>query len=242
MSIEVFTIARGNSTMLVEGCPQGSRLTFARNALKRVEQVGFIEPYAEMPTLQMMGGELSINGTIAFARRLGGSGQLKTSGLTEPVQYFQEGDATTIKAELPYRTYSDPRGKVVTFEGIGYLCTETEAIPRETLVRDYWNKYNRWLGLPAFGFVLLNGESIQPFVYVKETDSLVSESACGSGSIAASIVTGNRNITQPSLGRITVLESENGFWITAKVKQIGKTKKIDTLQNNKELDLVGAAS
>lgn len=214
MTKEIYLIARGNSTLLIENCPEDRILSEAKAGLKRFEQVGFVDLKGEIPSLYMMGGELSINGTLAFATKLKGRGVLKTSGLRDTVQYYQNKGETCIKINLPFQTYPNRLGTIVTFEGIGYLCTERLAGAYEAILRDLCNQYN----LPAFGLAMFRGDYLEPYVYVKSTDSLVVETSCGSGSIAVSIVSGRSIITQSTGQRIFVTNSANNeFTVSAKV-------------------------
>lgn len=222
---EIYKIAGGNTTLFVSGCPEPNRLDIAKNALIRVEQVGFISKDGPIPSLEMMGKELSINATLAFAKKLGNKGQLKTSGLSDEVGYYQEKGLTTIKVSLPYQTFPERLGTVVLFEGIGYLCSDKLLVPQESLIRDLWSKYNQKFNTPAFGLAIYRGNALEPYVYVRETDSLVPESACGSGSIAVSIVTGKRGIVQRTLERINILQRGNTFWVSASVRRVGKPLK-----------------
>lgn len=219
---EIFTVAGGNTTLLVEGCAVDQRLDLAKGALQEVEQVGFIDTKAKTPSLEMMGREFSVNGTIAFANKLGGQGQLITSGLDQLVTYYQDKGRTNVKLKLPFETFPERLGQVVRFQGIGYLCTDKLEVPSESLVRDLCNKYN----LPAFGLAMYFGDKISPFVYVRETDSLIPETACGSGSIAVSIITGRNDIIQPTLQRISVFRTRRDqFTISAKAKRLRQINK-----------------
>ncbi|MBI2599726.1 hypothetical protein HYW43_02270 [Candidatus Daviesbacteria bacterium] len=219
MNIEKYLIAKGNSTLLVEGCPEKDRVSVTKIGLKNAEQVGFINLDQEIPTLEMMGKELSINGTLAFAKRLGGAGTLETSGLTTPISFRNYNGTTSISLELPYKRDGDK----VLFEGIGYWCTDSALAPSASELLNLCIKYD----LPAFGLAAYRGNQLFPFVYVLKTQSMVPETACGSGSIALSIVTNpNRatyqtKIIQPGSQSIEILRSGNKFTITAKVVKIG---------------------
>lgn len=242
MKKEILTIAGGNSTMYVEVCPQAQKLEVARDGLKRVEQVGFIS--RKNRELEMMGGELSINDTIGFASLLGGRGKLKTSGVETLVEFNNDGNMTTVKLRLPYQTFPERPGTVVLFEGIGYLCTDKLTVPGESIVRNYWSKYNKEFGVPAFGLAMFQGDNLSPYVYVPKVDSLVLETACGSGSVALAIVEYQKNgkglnyITQPTLERIEVFQSSEDkytFWVSAKVRRIGRIESVSLEQNNERL-------
>ncbi|MBI2074587.1 MAG: hypothetical protein HYT83_01975 [Candidatus Levybacteria bacterium] len=170
----------------------------------------------------MMGGELSINGTLAFARRLDGSGQLQTSGLSSLIDYENRNGTTSIRINMPYKTdrsifaNEDGKNNIVLFEGIGYLCTNKQSAPTMGELVTLAEKYK----LPAFGIVIYSNNQIFPFVYVGKTQSMVAESACGSGSIALNILTGQQRIVQPTGKTIEVNHVKDRFTITAKVDMI----------------------
>ena len=70
MIVKKFLIAGGNSTALVYDCPVADRDKTSKKLLKSVEQVGFVSTEATLPKMIMMGGELCINATLAFASTL----------------------------------------------------------------------------------------------------------------------------------------------------------------------------
>lgn len=210
MIIKKFLVAGGNSTMLVWNCPEDKRLELAKKLLDEVEQVGFVSEENGIPRLRMMGNELCINATVALASEKP-KGTLFTSGLTSQVNY-SNAEETSIELDLPYKRIDN----IVLFEGIGYLCTNKEIEVTKELLSDLARKYN----LPAFGVILYNNEKIKPYVYVAETNSLFQETACGSGSIATSIVTGYEKIVQPTGNTISVKRVADKVVVTAKVTQI----------------------
>jgi len=57
-------------------------------------------------------------------------------------------------------------------------------------------------------------------VYVVDTDSLVQETACGSGSIALHLVSGLSEIMQPTGECISVTHEGNTFSVTAGVRAL----------------------
>lgn len=219
---ERFKIAGGNTTLFVQNCPVDRRVGMAQKAIadEIAEQVGFISLDGGMPSLEMMGGELSINATLAFAYKLGGSGILNTSGLKKEVSFRNLMGETEITFELDY----ERQGDLVLFEGIGYLCTKREpGVIESTLWR--LAKEN---SKPAFGLALYNDSeflpSLKPIVYVDKIQSCVLETACGSGSIALNIVTGANKIVQQTGEIISVYKYKGGFTVSAEVVKIGKKR------------------
>lgn len=217
MKIRKFLVAGGNSTAIVWNCDLENRSKVVKELLNEVEQVGFVNDHSEsFPSFTMMGNELSINGTIAFAFTLGGDGRLKASGVSEIVEYSNEGSIT--KISLPLKPILDDNR--VLLEGIGYMVIPASG--KRTPAKEELLSMCKAYDLPAFGLIVLEGNKITPYVYVKETNSLVEESACGSGSVAASIVSGEKTITQPTGEDITVNTAENFVAIEAKVNEILK--------------------
>ncbi len=213
MNIRKFLIAGGNSTMLVWDCPVDQRKEVSLKLLESVEQVGFVET-GDLPRLVMMGNELCINATIAFAYTLGNSGELQTSGLDMSVTYENEDNKTTV--HLPIRYKKD--GNVVLLSGIGFECTNKSEPVEKEYVSTLAKKYN----MPAFGVAQFDNNKLTPYVYVKETDSMVKETACGSGSIAISLITGQNEIVQPTGESIFVREEGNKIVVSAKVTELSQ--------------------
>ncbi len=133
---------------------------------------------------------------------------------------------TKISLPLTYRKESLADENVVLFDSIGYLVDTRPPVMaglKETLKRncEMWN-------VPAFGYVQVYGNQIRPYVFVRNTDSLVAETACGSGSIAAYVSTDAGDtrslvdIYQPTGKpiRIQRLNEPCSFTISARVDRI----------------------
>jgi diaminopimelate epimerase len=71
---------------------------------------------------------------------------------------------------------------MVVGEGITHVILQ-DVDPDEDLIRRLVEEYgDRW---DAFGMMFLKGDCLTPVVYVRGAGSLVYESSCGSGSLAA---------------------------------------------------------
>ncbi|MFC2165138.1 hypothetical protein ACFLT2_09105 [Acidobacteriota bacterium] len=210
MIVKKFFIAGGNSTALVYDCPVESRVKTAKKLLKEVEQVGFVSREAPLPKLTMMGGELCLNATLAFASTLGKNGTLTTSGLHNPVLYSNKKDLTTI--QIHFKIKQDKN--LILMDGIGFILYDTKKKSeiKKSELSDLSKKYT----LPAFGGIIYNKSKITPYVYVAGVDSFVRETACGSGSVAYSIFSGVKGVVQPT-GKIISIKKAEFFDITAKV-------------------------
>lgn len=210
MTLKKFLIAGGNSTLLVWGCLPSEKNQIVKKYLGEVEQIGFIKVKDSISKLVMMGNELCINGTIALASTLGKKGFLQTSGYEGLVRYQNTGKQTKIALAIPFQRINN----VVLLSGIGFIYLKTEQ-DFAKLLPSLCAKYK----LPAFGAILYENKQLVPYVYVLETNSLFKETACGSGSIAFSILTGKEYIVQPTGKIISVMKNDNTFIVTAKVRR-----------------------
>ncbi len=211
MFSKIFTIAKGNKTLIAWDCPKDQRSSYVQNNLgNSIEQIGFVNEYS-IPAFEMMGGEFSLNGTLAYSSTLKPSSEFLASGLSSKVLRISEAE-TAIRLELPFKQIDN----VVLFEGIGYILLEDDEEVATQLLSGYCNKYS----LPAFGALIYKDGVMYPNVYVHKTDSLISETACGSGSVAISILKSLSEVKQPSGGIIYINKNNSIFTITAEVSEI----------------------
>jgi len=208
MKTRKFLIAGGNSTALISECCENREDT-SKRLLEEVEQVGFISENK----LEMMGGELCINGTLALASTLGKKGILYTSGIEEKIEYTNREGLTTIAIPQNYKKQDN----IILFNGIGFICLpkEQESQIKKEFLGNLSTKYN----LPAFGAIFYEQDRITPYVYVQSVDSYVKETACGSGSIAYSLFSGFKTIIQPTNKTININIKKDKIFITAEVKE-----------------------
>lgn len=211
MRTKYFTIAGGNKTCLVWMCPEEHRSACAQELLTEVEQVGFVSE--DNTSLMMMGGELCVNGILALASSQGErEGVIYASGLQHCIKYEKTAKGIRITFELPYEI----RGDTVVFEGIGFLCEGGTPLVSKQIFQNLRQQHR----VPAFGIIAYDGACIRPWVYVGATDSIVEESACGSGSIALHLRTGTEHITQPTGEIISVMHTGSTFFVHASVTHI----------------------
>lgn len=165
------------------------------------EQVGFVEKKEDGSMyMQMMGGEFCGNATRSFGYLLSMLDENKpkevmvdVSGADRPLKTevnHQEGTSRTqmpppleiINLDLKEKgMYS-----MVVFEGICHIIVESA--PKDGgFVEQVLREARRLYDCDAYGIMFLEGESMTPVVYVKETDSLVWVSSCGSGSMGAAV-------------------------------------------------------
>lgn len=212
MKLKRLLIAGGNSTLLVWDCPPGNKNTIIQKYLGEVEQIGFVEKKNDLPYLNMMGGELCVNGTIALASQCGKSGMLYTSGLDNPVRFKNQEESTSIELSIDYKVERN----VVLLSGIGFIYVKRERKSFKNFLKKLAQGYN----VPAFGAILYKNDQLIPYVYVVGTDSLFKETACGSGSICLSILKDVKIITQSTGEKIIIKQTNNRFTVQAKVVTI----------------------
>ncbi len=205
----IFRIAGGNTTLLTNDFQRKNEIV--KRSLGKVEQIGFIS-YEPFPTLTMMGNELCINATLAFASMLGKKGILRTSGVKEKIYYNNKKNQTIIQIPLTYKTFNN----LVILPGIGFIYSENQKKILDSMLDSFCKEFN----VPAFGSISYKDGRLSPLIYVKETRSLVKETSCGSGSIALNILLGIETVYQPTGDVISVKHSGSMFEVRAKVKNI----------------------
>ena len=194
-----------NITLLVTTpVPRDVQPRVAAELLRRerdAEQVGFAEGLAAgKPRLQMMGGEFCGNATRAYgmyiARQKGGlsSVKLRVSGCDHIVTAQVDLVAGTARAEMPCPrsvqriTANGHEGTLVDLTGIAHLVVEGVK-PSEEFFRAVEPVFSQIAGLDACGVIFLDAEThrMTPLVKVIDTNSLVWEGSCGSGSVACAV-------------------------------------------------------
>ena len=162
----------------------------------RAEQVGF----AAQPRLggdcriEMMGGEFCGNAVRSYGLMQQAAAETDTlaveiSGATAPVPVTAEPLHQTAFADMPLPLGVDwisvwgKQYPLIQCQGIGHLLALGQP-PEPTFLEEARPMLNQ-LEQEAWGIMFLSGQQLTPAVYVKHTDSLVWESSCGSGSVAA---------------------------------------------------------
>ena len=171
-------------------------LSRAIMAQGRAEQVGF----AVMPRLggdcriEMMGGEFCGNAVRSYGYlQVEGTEKnrlaVEISGATAPVLVTVNSAQQSAFADMPlplgvdWISVRETKYPLVQCQGIGHLLALNQP-PELTFLEEARPILNR-LEQEAWGIMFLDGQQLTPAVYVKSTDSLVWESSCGSGSVAA---------------------------------------------------------
>lgn len=199
----------GQITSVVFGVSKRYQYSSISNSLMnsdtRIEQVVFIEK----DRIQTMGDELCINGSLAGAYLLR-QPKLEISGIDQSALFTQKDDSIAIR--LPIDILQFKRRNVIKLKGIVYLVSNN----KRNANKKYLSKLACKFSVPASGIIFYKKNSIRPLVYVTETDSLVWENACGSGSLSYFIYSGISKIIQPS--NKIVLVNKSKIYFTVKVQ------------------------
>lgn len=193
----------GNRTAIVRTpVPADQRAQIAAKILQvhglNAEQVGFEIPplMGGSGRLHMMGGEFCGNAARSYGYLLwkekqraqgeaAGNILIEISGSPHPLSVFCDLVQESSYAQMPMPSameYSPEGYPLVVSEGITHMILENME-PDEYLIQRLVDTYgHRW---DAFGIMFLKEEMLIPVVYVAAAGSLVYESSCGSGSLAA---------------------------------------------------------
>ena len=195
----------GQTTAVIDvPVPRSKQPTIAQPFMKSVKNIGqvcFIEKENGTYRLQMMGNELSVNGSLAGAFYL--SNKLKSdkyeinlSGLQKTAFYFNK------NIKFPNLIIHKTKD-VVELDGIIYKLIPGFVAPKVTasqkrILQKLAIKY------PASGIVYFERNQIQPLLFVKATNTYVWETCCGSASIAYTAISNQKVIVQPSGEKVVI--------------------------------------
>lgn len=236
--------AGGNATAIVISETPHDRTWYeeqGRDLMQRtekfgVEQAGFLDLNALH--FEMSGGEFCGNaarsaamliskykGESTFAFTMSGyEGEVSAR-----VVFSEDSKAlvTCIFPNLPsvVHTVVLPGGgeaKLVDLGGIVHVLTQEQFVNDRSVYESRHREITNALGLAQRSAVgvcwierLPQGIMIHPVVWVRGIDSFFYETACGSGSIAASAATGETQIVQPSGESIQVVIDQDGIHLTS---------------------------
>lgn len=190
----------GNITLLVETpVERESRYLVAKQLLEKDilhgEQVGFLtEPQlGGLIRLEMMGGEFCGNAARSvgywYASRYECDRMVpvEISGCGHVLRVAVDGDSAWADMPIPMSVEPvDVEGipmTAVRFEGILHLVADLSPLPQKQ-VAELMPRLAKQFRIPALGIMFLNGDRMTPVVYVEDTDSLIWENSCASGSAA----------------------------------------------------------
>lgn len=187
----------GNITAVVlSPVPPELRPALSRTIMAggRAEQVGFAAPprLGGDCRIEMMGGEFCGNAvrSYGYLQRNGMAAlSVEISGVTAPVPVTIDPEHQSAFADMPlplgvdWISVGDQQYPLIQCQGICHLLALEQA-PDTAFLELVRPKING-LKQEAWGIMFLSGQQLTPAVYVRSTDSLVWESSCGSGSVAA---------------------------------------------------------
>lgn len=204
----------GNRTALVfKSLPKQQYAKISRAIMERcseIEQVGFVSNLKTNPRLDMMGGEFCGNASRCLAYELFSNNKknsvFSVSGYKGKIlgEVKKVNVAIILKKDFFKNIRPHALGYEVNLQGISFLVTSKKniGVSAEVFLKKFVS--NR----PAVGLLRLvkKGKNycIFPIIFVPSTNTLVEESACVSGSIAAALVLNKLgqgkffNILQPS--------------------------------------------
>jgi histidine racemase len=209
MSVQVrYLNPAGNITAVVlspvspELRPALSREIMAQG---RAEQVGFAAPprLGGDCRIEMMGGEFCGNAvrSYGYLRRNGMAAlSVEISGAVAPVPVTVDPEQQSAFADMPlplgvdWISVGEKQYPLIQCQGICHLLA-LEQSPDPAFLEEARPILNR-LEQEAWGIMFLSGQQLTPAVYVRSTDSLVWESSCGSGSVAAAWYLAGQNPAQ----------------------------------------------
>lgn len=202
----------GNTTAIVEvETSRKEQAALAKMIMKedpRIEQVGFMETPVLSTSdcrLQMMGGEFCVNATRSAAYLYAKKNGLKevaieVSGSPNPLTVKIDGEQTItiLPSDFFLKLSKKINYTTIDLKGIRHIIIEGKFDESEArgLLEEHKENYE------AVGVIYtrIDGEviTIDPLIWVKETDTFVRETGCGSGSIAAAIMAhSNSNKNHP---------------------------------------------
>lgn len=226
----------GNYTTLINNKSGGIKSKdfpfVARQYLKGpIEQVGFISNGTKAPyRLDMMGGEFCINA-------------LRAAGLwiyekTNKSKFKIESSGTNNLIDLEIQTWSKislpknyevknlaPDLKLILLDGICHFVLKTESTKQKFYIKklkQFKKIYAKEIKLfNAIGLIGVHQSKIMPLIEVIPTNTIIFETACGSGTLAAYIASNFSNNTwqQPSGTFFLTTHDQLSFFLNGPVRK-----------------------
>lgn len=204
MKYDIYVVnPAGNITILVKSFVSESEYikvanTFLDKGLYGAEQVGYLTTKNNRPHLNMMGMEFCGNASRSFGyfQAMENPEQNKqtisvsVSGTDELLDVNVDLKLKTAQIAMPIpqeivslKVNEDVDVDVVVMDGISHAVVNHK-LESEELTKEIIKRANEEFDIDAFGVMYVSEQKMKPVVYVKETNSLVYESSCGSGTIA----------------------------------------------------------
>lgn len=199
------------------------------------EQVAFCVPpkMGGDGRIEMMGGEFCGNATRSYGYLLSGllpgrpeRVRVEVSGADRPLAVTTDPALGRSETEMPLPSgnlsieYGGEAFNAILFEGIAHTVVPG-ASRRQDFVDGLLAAVQNAVDSSAYGVMFLEGDHMVPVVYVRQTDSTIWESSCGSGATAVAALDAisqqngacRRVLTQPG-GVIEAVAAARGGRVT----------------------------
>lgn len=235
----------GNPTAIIPGQYFGAiknninKLVFKTNP--KVEQIGYLYQKNKLSYFEMMGNEFSGNGCRAAGYSLlkGKNGKISfnVKGIKKQITVFLKNKVSSLP--LPFcfdktKIINNDFGFLIKmFDSLIFVFKEKVNKSKIRKIIDAY-QYQKAVGIMFISVSSNNVVSLNPYFYVKKTNTLINETSCGSGSIAAGIYLSWKNkmsfscleIKQPSKESIffsSIWENKNinNLSISGKITKLG---------------------
>ncbi len=194
-----------------------------------VEQVGFIEKSKESDIkLTMMGNELCVNAIRSLALwNYGETGSRKTDveclNGVYPCELAYWVSINIRNDFLPVKLRDG--STLVKMDGIAHFVRNAkDQVDQTETLKNYLRTYGKDIErFPSVGLISMdNNYKLNITVFVRKTKSIINETACGSGTIAAYLATGGKSqiFIQPSGCLYMVTEEGNDLVLKSEVNGI----------------------
>lgn len=196
----------GNITIFVMNevpCEKYAQIAAKLLSIKEyhAEQVAFqtVPKLGANGRIQMMGGEFCGNAARSYGYLIStllpekpDVVQIEISGAEHPLTVTVDQQQGSCKTEMPLPicttsvSFNGSKYNAVCFEGIVHLIIQGARRSQE-FVEELFAAAKKQIPSSAYGIMFLKETQMIPVVYVCDTDSIVWESSCGSGSMAVAV-------------------------------------------------------
>jgi len=202
------------------------------------EQYAFLWKEYSKLRMEMAGGELCGGAILASSILIGEKNReiciLTGSYKLKNILGFEKGKTWFNEVQLPQSVFISSenikwqkiRGKKVILDGIAYFVTKEIMQPKDIKMFMQLDRQMRTQAIPAIGIVEINDNfEMNPYIWVKSTDTVIAEQGCTTGSIAAQFFTGQKSgiWMQPS-GKQIQVELGGNIYISAQINMLSEGK------------------
>ncbi|MCL2228329.1 MAG: hypothetical protein FWC00_00705 [Firmicutes bacterium] len=246
---ELYCLGGNETAIITKNLPDAEALVLSKQIMREnpeVEQVAIIESVKNnVCNFRMTGGEFCGNAVRAVAEFMRRNfGFSKSKIIINGIEIEGESNGRTSTITLPkkslLREVKTLGGRTyVVMNGITHVVVDGRG--DEVLARKIKDDATaRGITNDAFGVMFLDGNKINPFVWVEKAQTFFNETACLSGSIAVSIFLNQTKIIQPTNETYTIEITDTKITAGGKVAFIDKETTTKLEQGFvKYADLVG---